>query len=256
MAKKPKAQKKSESKKTKAPAKSAAKASASSKLSGLKKLLLGSSKPKASAKSAAKTAAKPAAKPTPKVKAKDRAKPVPAPKTTSKVPAKKEAMQKSIPTQASITAGGAPAPVVVLTKPQRAPRGGAAGTVLITRSRKKDAGDVCREVACEMLATSSGYCRMHYIKNWKKIKQKEVLLKERKLDRYIEELVAKYPDKYIEAIRQDLLTDKEFAQVARDLEITDATDDDETTVETESGTDSESFIDSIRKDFGADDVDF
>ena len=30
---------------------------------------------------------------------------------------------------------------------------------------------VCREVACEGLATSAGYCRMHYVKNWKKIKR-------------------------------------------------------------------------------------
>src|SRR3954449_3423286 len=33
---------------------------------------------------------------------------------------------------------------------------------------------VCREIACEGLATSGGYCRLHYIKNWKKIKRKEV----------------------------------------------------------------------------------
>ena len=40
---------------------------------------------------------------------------------------------------------------------------------------------VCREVACEGLGTTAGYCRLHYIKNWRKIKRKEVILKEGKL---------------------------------------------------------------------------
>jgi hypothetical protein len=84
---------------------------------------------------------------------------------------------------------------------------------------------VCREVACEGLATSVGYCRMHYIKNWKKIKRKEVILKEGKLNQYIEELVAKYPDKYIEAIRQDLANDKDFAKVIYDLDLDESADD-------------------------------
>jgi hypothetical protein len=86
-------------------------------------------------------------------------------------------------------------------------------------------GEVCREVACEGLGTSAGYCRMHYIKNWKKIKRKEVILKEGKLNKYIEELVAKYPDKYIEAIRQDLANDKDFAKVIHDLDLDESVDD-------------------------------
>jgi hypothetical protein len=85
--------------------------------------------------------------------------------------------------------------------------------------------DVCRETACESLATTLGYCRLHYIKNWKKIKRKEVILKEGKLNQYIEELVAKYPDKYIEAIRQDLASDKDFASVIVDLDLDESVDD-------------------------------
>ena len=38
-------------------------------------------------------------------------------------------------------------------------------------------------------------------------------------------LVSKYPDKYIEAIRQDLANDKEFAKVISDLEIDEGMDD-------------------------------
>ncbi|OFZ76684.1 MAG: hypothetical protein A3K03_12940 [Bdellovibrionales bacterium RIFOXYD1_FULL_44_7] len=103
---------------------------------------------------------------------------------------------------------------------------------------------VCREVACENLATTGGYCRMHYIKNWKKIKRKELILKERKLNQYIEELVAKYPDKYIEAIRQDLANDKDFAKVIHDLDLDESIDDYE--LDSESV---DNLIDNIKRDF-------
>ena len=78
----------------------------------------------------------------------------------------------------------------------------------VSSGRGLSDSEVCREIACEGLSTTAGYCRLHYIKNWRKIKRKEIILKEGKLNQYIEELVAKYPDKYIEAIRQDLATDK------------------------------------------------
>ncbi|MFZ9594803.1 MAG: hypothetical protein ACO3A2_01860 [Bdellovibrionia bacterium] len=104
---------------------------------------------------------------------------------------------------------------------------------------------VCREVACEGLATSGGYCRLHYIKNWKKIKRKEVILREKKLNQYIEELVTKYPDKYIEAIRQDLATDKDFAKVIYDLDLDEGVDD----YDVESAESADSLIDTIKREF-------
>jgi hypothetical protein len=104
---------------------------------------------------------------------------------------------------------------------------------------------VCREVACEGLATSGGYCRLHYIKNWKKIKRKEVILREKKLNQYIEELVVKYPDKYIEAIRQDLASDKDFAKVIYDLDLDEGVED----FDGESGEAVDSLIDTIKRDF-------
>jgi len=103
---------------------------------------------------------------------------------------------------------------------------------------------VCREVACEGLATSGGYCRLHYIKNWKKIQRKALILKEKKLNQYIEELVAKYPDKYIEAIRQDLASDKDFAKVIHDLDLDEAVDEFDGDAEPV-----EAVIDSIKRDF-------
>jgi hypothetical protein len=120
-------------------------------------------------------------------------------------------------------------------------------TSRLTPSRpQQDAnGDaVCREVACEGLSTSGGYCRLHYIKNWKKIKRKELILKEGKLNQYIEELVAKYPDKYIEAIRQDLAADKDFAKVIYDLDLDESVDDFEA-----EGESLEAIVGDIKRDF-------
>lgn len=107
---------------------------------------------------------------------------------------------------------------------------------------------VCREVACELMATTGTYCRMHYIKNWKKIKRKEIILKERKLNSYIEELVSKYPDKYIEAIRQDLSSEKDFSKVIADLEIDEGIDD----FELDDAEGAEGLIDNLKRDFDDD----
>lgn len=119
-------------------------------------------------------------------------------------------------------------------------------TVSVSASRMtiETSEAVCREVACEGLATTGGYCRLHYIKNWRKIKRKELILKEGKLNQYIEELVAKYPDKYIEAIRQDLGNDKDFAKVIYDLDLDESIEDFDVEGESIDG-----VIDTIKRDF-------
>jgi len=161
-------------------------------------------------------------------------------------------------------AHAAPTPAAAkpaLTKPAKAPGkrgGGKKSKEIIPRERMAgpsirvmyDANGeaVCREVACEGLATSVGYCRMHYIKNWKKIKRKDVILKEGKLNQYIEELVAKYPDKYIEAIRQDLANDKDFAKVIYDLDLDESSDD----FDGENGESLDAIVGDIKRDFDDD----
>lgn len=79
--------------------------------------------------------------------------------------------------------------------------------------------DECIERNCDNPATSLGYCRFHYIRNWKDIKKKQSILMEGKLQDYIEELVGKYPIKYIEAIINDLAEDKSFMGILKELNI-------------------------------------
>lgn len=104
---------------------------------------------------------------------------------------------------------------------------------------------LCHELLCEVEGTSNGYCRIHYIRNWRKIKRKELILKERKLNQYIEELVSKYPEKYIETIKQDLGNDHEFLKVVRDLDLSEGIPEASSTTDSES---IDSYLDNIRRD--------
>jgi len=84
---------------------------------------------------------------------------------------------------------------------------------------------VCRESACENLAIAAGYCRPHYIKNWTQIKRKEAILKDGRLKQYIRELVFKYSDKYIQALRHDLQDDAAFARAIAELNLPETTEE-------------------------------
>ncbi len=80
--------------------------------------------------------------------------------------------------------------------------------------------DECVEKGCDNIRTTQSYCRLHYLRNWKVIQKKREILKEGKLQEYIEELISKYPPKYIEALLSDLSDDKEFYTVLNQLNIT------------------------------------
>lgn len=93
--------------------------------------------------------------------------------------------------------------------------------------------DECLERGCDNPTTSGAYCRFHYIKHWKDIKKKQTLLKEGKLQAFIEDLVTKYPAKYVENILSDLVDEKSFLGVLKELNIDgldeydDSADDDD-----------------------------
>ncbi|MFP5490507.1 MAG: hypothetical protein ACLGG0_03355 [Bacteriovoracia bacterium] len=84
--------------------------------------------------------------------------------------------------------------------------------------------DSCVEKGCDNIRTTLSWCRLHYLKNWKGIQRKKEILAEGKLQEYIEELISKYPPKYIDAITNDLSDDKEFYKVLNELNITNEFD--------------------------------
>ena len=196
-----------------------------------------------SAKSPAPKSLKTAKK---EVKVEKHGKPAPKPAKPAKVEAPAPALQTKgkVPTKAPT-----PAPSVAVAAPVKAAKG-KPSKAAAAQAQHNDR--MCRESGCENQATTKGYCRLDYIKNWKKIKRKEMILKEGKLNQYIEELVSKYPDKYIEVIRQDLSTEVNFTKVIHDLELDETMDDLEY-----DGDSIDSLIGSIRKeDEGFDDSEF
>ena len=88
-----------------------------------------------------------------------------------------------------------------------------------------DGNRICRVAECDQVARVDGYCRYHYLAMWKRIQARKKILTEGKLEKYIEELTARYPDKFLEILRKDLKSAKDFMHVLQELEIDDIGDD-------------------------------
>lgn len=81
----------------------------------------------------------------------------------------------------------------------------------------------CRATDCDQIGMVDGYCRYHYLYFWKKIQNRKKILADGKLDRYVEELTARYADKFLEMLRKDLRTEKDFMAALQELELDDST---------------------------------
>lgn len=77
----------------------------------------------------------------------------------------------------------------------------------------------CKIKDCDQIATVEGYCRYHYLLLWKRIQVRRRILLDGKLERYVEELTSRYPDKFLDVIRKDLLNEKNFLAAITELEI-------------------------------------
>ncbi len=77
----------------------------------------------------------------------------------------------------------------------------------------------CRVRDCDELSVVDLYCRFHYLRLWKKIQLRKKILVDGKLDKYIEDLTQRYPDKFVEMIRNDLRTEKDFLAAINELDI-------------------------------------
>jgi hypothetical protein len=98
----------------------------------------------------------------------------------------------------------------------------------------------CRVRDCDQVAVVEGYCRFHYLALWKKIQIRRKILADGKLERYVDELTSRYPDKFLEMIRKDLRTEKDFLGAIQELEI------DEAGLESEFEDEAQNYIDEVR----------
>ncbi len=98
----------------------------------------------------------------------------------------------------------------------------------------------CRVKDCDQISSVDAYCRYHYLLFWKKIQVRKKILTEGKLERYVEELTARYPDKYLEMLRKDLRSEKDFLNAIQELEL------DDNSGENDLEDEAQSFIEEVR----------
>ena len=79
--------------------------------------------------------------------------------------------------------------------------------------------DECLERKCDNPATTGGYCRLHYIKNWKEIKNKEQILKDGILIDCLEQLINKFSLKVVDSLVEDMSDEKNFYNALKNMNI-------------------------------------
>ncbi|MBF0104495.1 MAG: hypothetical protein HQM16_04110 [Deltaproteobacteria bacterium] len=73
---------------------------------------------------------------------------------------------------------------------------------------------LCKHKGCNNVATTQGFCRFHYLKNWRQIKEKAQKKALKSLNKYIDHLMHKHPDGYMDVIREDLKNYDHFSRKA------------------------------------------
>lgn len=151
-------------------------------------------------------------------------------------PAKKAASTPVAKEKAKPAAPAPEAPTAVMSNPAAV----AAPTVEEIILTDAEGRRYCRVKDCDQAAVVEAYCRYHYLLYWKKIQVRKKILDEGRLERYIEELTARYPDKFLDMLRKDLRSEKEFLAAIQELEI------DEAAVEAEFEDDAAPEIEEVR----------
>ena len=67
---------------------------------------------------------------------------------------------------------------------------------------------ICTKSGCRNVQTTKDYCRLHYLSNWKKIKDQEQKKAADRLNKYVEGICKKFPEKYVDVIRRDIRSDR------------------------------------------------
>ncbi len=79
--------------------------------------------------------------------------------------------------------------------------------------------DECQEKNCDNPSTTGIYCRFHYIKNWNEVKRQISIIKDKKLQEFIEDIFTKYGSKQLDQLCHDLCDEKSFIAILKELNI-------------------------------------
>ena len=93
--------------------------------------------------------------------------------------------------------------------------------VVLTNAEGKQ---FCHHKDCDQVASTDIYCRHHYILLWKLIQRKKKILEGHKLKQFIQDISLRYSDKFLDMIRKNLSTDRDFTITLQELEITQGPD--------------------------------
>ena len=93
------------------------------------------------------------------------------------------------------------------------------------KAKKADKAKTCAMENCASKAVAEEYCRLHYLATWKERKKLNKLKGEEKLDRYIQQLVKKFPDSHLEVLRKELSSTEDISTLIDNIEEGDEFDD-------------------------------
>ncbi|MFO1519037.1 MAG: hypothetical protein U1F57_05150 [bacterium] len=69
---------------------------------------------------------------------------------------------------------------------------------------------ICKETDCVSEQTTDGFCRLHYLKNWKKIRTDKKKKSLRSLNKYIDNIIKNDPDRYVDTLKDNLRNPLDF----------------------------------------------
>ena len=77
----------------------------------------------------------------------------------------------------------------------------------------------CAESGCRKGAMTQGYCRLHYLANWRHIKLDKKIKAENRLNSFVDRIAKKYPKDFMERIKEGLEDEGKFKQAIQELDI-------------------------------------
>lgn len=87
------------------------------------------------------------------------------------------------------------------------------------KSENNNKKRLCAEPNCKSGPASKGFCRLHYIANWRHLKLNARIKAEQKLNAYVDRLAKKYPADYLEKIKEGLEDEEKFRQTVEELDV-------------------------------------
>lgn len=63
---------------------------------------------------------------------------------------------------------------------------------------------ICKEEDCQNAQTTAGYCRLHYLRNWKRLKEEKQKVSAERLNKYVDRMSRRFPGRYVDEIKKEL----------------------------------------------------